>query len=273
MPTKTSANLLTTETPALVVDDDAHVRNLVARWLTHERCRCAQAASAQAAWDYLQAHEVHLVSLDVRMPGGSGTELLRQIAEAFPDTSVIMMTGLQDTQTAIEALTHGACAYLVKPVKREELIFQARRALERRQFILEKREYTHRLEDRVREQTATIRRSQEETIHRLLSASLWRDEETGMHIRRVGLLSELLARAAGWSVAEAENIRLAAPMHDVGKIGIPDAILRKPGPLTPGELRVMQTAYLDYPAASPSRCPVRTYAVFPRGLYFLFTTA
>jgi putative two-component system response regulator len=232
---------MTTESPALVVDDEAHVCDLLARWLTHEGCRCAQAASAQAAWEHLQAHEVHLVTLDVRMPGRSGTELLRQITEAFPDMSVIMTTGLGDTQTAIEALTHGACAYLLKPVKCEELVFHARRALERRQFILERREYTQRLEDQVQEQTATIRRSQEETIHRLLSASLWRDEETGMHLRRVGLLSELLARAAGWSAAEAANIRMAAPMHDVGKIGIPDAILRKAGPLSPGELRVMQT--------------------------------
>jgi putative two-component system response regulator len=235
--------MLTTETPTpvLIVDDEDLVRDLVAKWLAQEGCRCAQAGTAHAAWEYLQANEAHLVTLDVRMPGGSGTELLLQIADAYPDTAVIMMTGQDDTHTAIEALTRGACAYLLKPVKREELVFHARRALERRQLILEKREYTHRLEERVREQTVTIRRREEEAIHRLLSASLWRDEETGMHIRRVGLLSELLARFADWSAADTENIRLAAPMHDVGKIGIPDAILRKPGPLAPEEFRIMQT--------------------------------
>jgi putative two-component system response regulator len=152
-----------------------------------------------------------------------------------------MLTGVADSHTAIDALTHGACAYMLKPVQREELVFHARRALERRQLILDKREYTQRLEERVREQTAAIRRGQEETIHRLLSASLWRDEETGMHIRRVGLLSEVLAKVAGWSLREAEDIRLAAPMHDIGKIGIPDAILRKPGPLNPAEFRIIQT--------------------------------
>ena len=243
MPTCSPDHNLTTETPtpALVVDDEELVRDLVSRWLAPEGFRCAQAASVQAAWEYLEVHEVHLVTLDVRMPGGSGTELLSQIAGAYPDTSVIMMTGQDDTRTAIDSLTHGACAYLLKPVRREELVFHARRALERRQLILEKRQYTHRLEERVREQTTTIRRREEEAIHRLLSASLWRDEETGMHIRRVGLLSEVLARAAGWSVAEGEDIRLSAPMHDVGKIGIPDAILRKPGPLTPEEFRIMQT--------------------------------
>ena len=241
MPTDNS-HMLTTETlsPALVVDDEAPVRELVAKWLTKEHCRCEQAANARTAWEYLQNHEVYLVTLDLKMPGGSGTELLQQITAAYPDTAVIMMTGLEETQTAIEALTHGACAYLLKPVKRQELVFHARRALERRQLLLERREYTHRLEERVREQTATICHREEEVIHRLLSASLWRDEETGTHIRRVGLLSELLARFTGWSAADAENIRLAAPMHDVGKIGIPDAILRKPGRLTPEETRTMQ---------------------------------
>ena len=86
-----------------------------------------------------------------------------------------------------------------------------------------------------------IRVAHEETIHRLVTASLCRDEETGMHIKRTGLLSELLARAAGWSESDAEIIRLAAPMHDVGKIGIPDAVLRKPGKLTPAEFDIMKT--------------------------------
>ena len=90
-----------------------------------------------------------------------------------------------------------------------------------------------------------IRTAHEETIHRLVTASLCRDEETGMHIRRTGLLSEALARAAGWSAADAEIIRLAAPMHDVGKIGIPDAVLQKPGKLTPAEFEIMKTHTLD----------------------------
>jgi putative two-component system response regulator len=240
-PHKSSIDPPTNGTPVLVVDDEAHVGGLISRWLAQEGCRCAQAANVQAGWQYLQDHEVHLVTLDVRMPGEPGTALLPRIVAAFPDTAVMMMTGQGDAQTVIESLTQGACAYLLKPVVREELVFHARRALERRQLIMEKREHTQRLEDRVRQQTAIIRRREEETIHRLLSASLLRDEETGSHIRRVGLLSELLAAAIGWSAADVESIRLAAPMHDVGKIGIPDAILRKRGPLTGEEYAVMQT--------------------------------
>src|SRR5207249_2158841 len=102
--------------------------------------------------------------------------------------------------------------------QREEFIFQVRQASERRQLILERRQYLHALERRVQEQTQTIRLAHEETIHRLVTAAGYRDEETGAHIRRTGLFSEVLARAAGWSAKEAEQLRMAAPMHDVGKI-------------------------------------------------------
>jgi putative two-component system response regulator len=109
------------------------------------------------------------------------------------------------------------------------------------QSLVERRRYACELEQKVREQTADIRRAQEEVTYRLMAASQWRDEETGMHIRRTGLMSEALATAAGWSAAEAEVIRQAAPMHDVGKIGIPDAVLRKPGKLSFEEFEVMKT--------------------------------
>ena len=115
-----------------------------------------------------------------------------------------------------------------------------RRAYAERSLV-ERRRYARELEEKVREQTEDIRRAQEEVIYRLVAASQWRDEETGMHIRRTGLMSEVLAKAAGWSAAEADVIRQAAPMHDVGKIGIPDAVLRKPGKLTPEEFEVMKT--------------------------------
>ena len=97
------------------------------------------------------------------------------------------------------------------------------------------------LQQKVHEQTVDIRRANEEVIDRLVSAAQWSDEETGMHIRRTGLLSEVLARAAGWFGDDVECLRQAAPMHDIGKIGIPDAILQKPGKLTPEEFAVMKT--------------------------------
>ena len=225
----------------LVVDDDRHVRAIIVRWLTVTGYCCVEADSAEAAWKYLQEHEVQLLTLDVMMPGQSGLELLHMVAKAYPDVAVIMLTATGQTQTTTDALTHGACAYLLKPFLREELVFHVRKALERRQLVIDKREHTLNLEEKVREQTRLIRRSQEDAIYRLACASSYREEATEMHIRRTGLLSELLAKAAGWSAEEAENLRMAALLHDVGKIAIPDAVLRKTGELTAEEFEVMKT--------------------------------
>jgi putative two-component system response regulator len=107
-------------------------------------------------------------------------------------------------------------------------------------LVIENRAYMHELQSKVREQTRTIRVAHEETIHRLVTASMYRDEETGTHIRRVGMYSALMAEALGWSWDAVESIRMAAPMHDIGKIGIPDAILQKPGRLTDEEYEVMK---------------------------------
>jgi putative two-component system response regulator len=225
----------------LAVDDESYVRELVCRWLKDAGHTCAQAANAQAAWEYLGGNEVHLMVLDVNMPGRNGLELLKDVHKTYPDVAVLMMTGNGETRVAIDALTNGAWGYLMKPVERQELACQVARVLEHRQLRLQQRDYMRTLEAKVREQTAEIREAHEETIYRLVAASLCRDEETGMHIKRTGLLSEVMARAAGWSEAEADIIRMAAPMHDVGKIGIPDAILRKPGKLTPEEFDVMKS--------------------------------
>jgi putative two-component system response regulator len=225
----------------LAVDDESYVRDLVCRWLKDAGHVCAQAANAQAAWEYLGGNEAHLMVLDVNMPGRSGLELLVDVHKTYPDTAVLMMTGTGEAQTAVKALTNGAWGYLVKPVERQELICQVTSVLEHRQLRIQQRDYTRNLEEKVRQQTTEIRAAHEETIYRLVAASLCRDEETGMHIKRTGLLGEMLARAAGWSEAEAEIIRMAAPMHDVGKIGIPDAILRKPGRLTTQEFEVMKS--------------------------------
>jgi putative two-component system response regulator len=217
------------------------MRTVIGRWLKDEGYDNSEAGSAAEAWEHLQQNEVHLVTLDITMPGTSGAQLLPRIKAAFPDVEVIMLTALEETNLAIETLTRGAHAYLIKPVKAEELLLQVRKALEHRDLRIANRRYTHELERKVREQTETIRRVQEETILRLASASQYRDEETGAHIQRTGLFSALMAEVLGWPVEQVDNIRMAAPMHDVGKIGIPDAVLQKPGKLTAEEFEIMKT--------------------------------
>ncbi len=225
---------------ALIVDDECHVRSLISRWLSDEGFECLQAEDAPTACNHLRRSHVHLVALDITLPGRSGSELLDEILGISPDAVVLMVTAVAEARTAIDVLRRGASGYLVKPLSREQLLLQARRTIARRQMLIERRQYTERLEEQVRQQTMAIRHAHEETIHRLVAASSCRDVETGMHILRSGLLSEMLARAKGWSPAEAEKIRLAAPMHDVGKVGIPDAILRKPSKLTPEEFEIMK---------------------------------
>ena len=224
----------------LIIDQNGPVRSQLSRWLAAEGYVCRTAGSVPEAWEYLQSQPVQLVCTDINMPGASGIDLLHRVRSAFPDTAVMIQTDVGETTTAVSALTEGASGYLIKPVAREDLIFQVRRALELRQLVIERRIYTASLEDQVCEKTRAIRRAYEETIHRLLAASAVRDQETGAHLARTGLLSEKLALSVGWDAASAECLRMAAPMHDVGKIGIPDAILRKPGRLTREEIAVMQ---------------------------------
>jgi putative two-component system response regulator len=228
------------ERTVLVVDDEAPVRQLLTRWLTADGWNCVPAASALEAIEVLRAQPVQVVTTDLNMPEHNGVWLLEQITKLYPEVSVLMLTAATDTQQAIEALTKGAVGYLFKPIQSQEYVLRVRQAWERGELLRERREHLRTLERRVYEQTLALRIAQEETIHRLVMASACRDEETGAHIRRTGLLSECLALAAGWSKAEAEQLRMAAPMHDVGKIGIPDAILRKRGKLTDEEFAIMK---------------------------------
>ena len=230
-----------TSTQVLVIDDEPGIQEVLTRWLRGEGYTCAMANSAAAGWAYLQEHTVELVTLDIRMEGVSGLDLLDRIRVGFPDISVLMLSAEADSANAIRGLTSGAYDYLIKPVERDAFLIPVRNGLERRRLIIENRELMQQLQEKVQEQTQIIRLAHEETIYRLMSASAFRDNETGAHIRRTGLLSEVLVRAAGWDASRADQLRLAAPMHDVGKIGICDAILRKPGKLSEVEFEIMKT--------------------------------
>jgi len=250
----------------LVVDDEPFVQDLIARWLRGAGYECIAANCADAVWTELRRQPVDLVTLDIRMPDCSGLDLLDGIKQEFPDTAVLMVSGEGESSAAVRALTRGAFGYLSKPIERDQLVAQVRGGLERRRLIIENREYLQGLEKLVREQTRVIREAHEETIHRLITASMYRDEETGAHIRRTGLYSELLAATAGWPADLVDRIRLAAPMHDVGKIGIPDAILHKPGKLTLEESAIMQQhaqlgAQMLSDSVSPLLCMARDIAL------------
>ncbi len=224
----------------LIVDDEPYIREILSRWLIDEGYECEQAADAAEALEILSRTDFALMISDICMPGRSGLELLDEVTACYSGLAIIMLTAVDDRETAIRTLEAGAYGYVIKPFDRNELLINVVNALERRRLTLISMNYQTRLEAEVEERTRELRRREEEVALRLVTAAEHRDADTGAHIRRIGLYSEILARARGWDEAAVEEIRLAAPMHDVGKIGIPDHILLKPGTLTRQEFRVIE---------------------------------
>ena len=225
----------------LVADDEPYLREIISEWLRAEGYACAAAVDGNDAWDKLQREEYSLLLSDIKMPGRTGLELLTMTKERFPDVAVVMMTAVDDRETAIGTVQNGAYGYVIKPFEHNEVVISVENALERRRLTLASQENERRLEETVRARTAEVRRTQEEIALRLVAASEYRDEETGAHIRRIGLYASALAEGLGWDEPAVDDIRVAAPMHDIGKIGVSDAILLKPGKLTPEEFEVVKT--------------------------------
>jgi putative two-component system response regulator len=233
----------------LVVDDDAAVRRMICRILERAGHQCHQAADPVAARDLAQAHEFSLVTCDVNMPGGSGLDLVAELRQRHPDLAVVMVSGVDDPHTAATATKQGAFGYVIKPFESNEILISAENALRRRELELENRAHRDELErlvarrtselldtvDRLSHTERSLRASQEEAIRRLAFAAEFRDPDTGAHISRMARTCELLAERSGLGTPRAEMIRIASPMHDIGKIGVADRILRKPGPLTESE--------------------------------------
>ncbi|MDA2938656.1 response regulator [Acidobacteria bacterium AH-259-A15] len=224
----------------LIVDDEPHVRDILSRWLEAEGYECVTAACAEEAWKILERESFSLLVLDVMMPGKSGIELLAMTKKRWPDVAAIMVTALDDRLTAMDTLRHGAYEYVTKPYDRNKIVINVANALERRRLLLTERDYQHRLQEEVRARTADIRQREEEIVLRLVWAAESRDKATGDHIRRIGLYSASLAEALGWEPGRVEDIRLAATMHDIGKIGIPDGLLLKTDKFTAEELEVVK---------------------------------
>jgi len=224
----------------LIVDDEPFMRDLISRWLCPEGYDCSTAASAEDAWDLLQRDSFSLVISDIKLPAKSGIDLLETIKNELQDVAVLMITGVDDRRTAIRALELGAYGYVVKPLEQNEVIINVLNALGRRRLSLEAKEQERMLQEKVRRQTEEIRVSREEIALRLIAAQEYRHDETGAHIRRIGLYAETVGKAMSYPEEHTEMLRLTAPMHDVGKIGIPDSILLKPGKLTPQEWDIMK---------------------------------
>jgi len=224
----------------LIVDDETYICDLLARWLDTEGHECAAVGSGDKALDRLSEDTFDLMLLDIEMPGMSGVDVLARAKREHPDLMVVMVTGVDDRAIGERCMELGAHSYLLKPFHEREVLLNVAGALHERNRTLEGLDERQRLEDQIRRRTEEIRRREEEVALRLVAAAEYRDEESAGHIRRIGMYAEALARALGWERKDIDDIRVAAPMHDIGKIAVPDGILLKSGRLTPEEFEVVK---------------------------------
>ena len=210
-----------------------------------DTARQGQEGLARVEESIRQGRPYAMAFVDMRMPPGwNGIETAQKLWQVDRDLQIVICSAYSDYSWSEMVRDLGETDRLLilkKPFDNIE-VRQLASALSAKWNLARQANRTLKdLQEMVREQTRAIYSAHEETIYRLVKASLCRDEETGAHIRRTGLYSELLAASAGWDAERVDQLRLAAPMHDVGKIGIPDAILRKPGPLTPEDTALMRT--------------------------------
>lgn len=235
---------MTTEKPvyshnALVVDDEETIRTALMRFLRNRGFTVTGAASGQAALDEIAKGGFSLMLCDVRMPGMTGVEVVPQAIELDPDLAIIMLTAVNDATTAREVLSHGAIDYLMKPIELADLQLAVDRALLKRSDAIEKK----RLERLIREEVAlrtaeleqekeSLRRLTVSIAETLINAMEAKDVYLRGHSQRVSEVAGLIACELGLDEETCEDIRLAGRLHDVGKIGIREAVLNKPEALT-----------------------------------------
>lgn len=228
----------------LIVDDQAPNVVLLEKILQADGYDQVTATtdSRQVAELYAR-HHFDLVLLDLNMPYLTGFEVMQQLNELEPDNYVpiLVLTALPDMKTRLRALESGARDFLTKPFDRLEVLSRIRNMLEVRMMHNQIRDQNRMLEEKVQERTRELADTRFEIIRRLGRAAEYRDNETGLHIVRMSKYSQLLGRAAGMSQTQSELLLNASPMHDIGKIGIPDSILLKPGKLDMDEWEVMKT--------------------------------
>ena len=219
----------------LVVDDEKTVRRSLLKCLSRNGYSCDEASNADEALDYLKNKPAELVILDIMMPGTSGSELLPQLKQSFPDTAVVMATAVVDPDMIVRCMKNGAQDYITKPLDVNQLRNNIQLVLEKRQLEINLKEKRQVLEGKVEEQAKELQNLFMDAIESLVGALEAKDKYTAGHSRRVTKIAVDMASVLGMSSEEMENLRWAALLHDIGKIGIDPSIQNKIGALTPTE--------------------------------------
>lgn len=231
----------------LVVDDEEAIREVVSTLLEAQGYRCTTCENGRVALEKFRQDTFDLVLSDIVMPEMDGMKLLAELRAADPDVPVIMVTAMHDISIALEAIRAGAYDYILKPFEKDQLYLSVRRALEHRRLVIENQTYQSDLEQLVAERTQQLsialqdlEQSYDYTLEALGGALDAKDAETEGHCQRVTAFTITMAKAMKVDRALLRHIARGAFLHDIGKMGIPDHILRKPGPLTPEEREVMR---------------------------------
>jgi putative nucleotidyltransferase with HDIG domain len=231
----------------LIADDEVIVREILVRKLSNHGYSCDCCSNGEDALNMLASAEYDLLLADVMMPGMGGVALLKEALRVRPDTAVILVTSVVDIELAVDSLKHGAYDYITKPFSLEEVSIGVARALEKRRLLVENRNYQRTLEEQVTSRTRQLKEALEvlqhtyhSTLMALGTALDSRDADTDGHSLRVTLYTTRLARKLGVPERDIRVIQQGAVLHDIGKIGVPDELLRKPGPLSESEWVLMR---------------------------------
>jgi putative nucleotidyltransferase with HDIG domain len=231
----------------LVVDDEEAIREVVSTMLESKGYRCTAVQNGRVAQEQVKKLTPDLVLSDMIMPEMDGIKFLEWMRQYDPEVPVIMVTAIHDISTALEAIRRGAYDYILKPFEKDQLFLGVGRALQHRRLIIENRSYQSNLEQLVEERTAQLtsaieqlEQSYDDTLEALGSALDLKDAETEGHCQRVTAFCISIAQAVPVPGPYLAVLARAAFLHDIGKMAIPDGILRKPGPLNDDEKQIMR---------------------------------
>lgn len=237
-----------TQLKILVIDDERMLRELVRAFLEDNDYQVTTAADGEEGLDLFRKQPFDALFVDLNMPRVDGFAVLDAVKKEAPEIPIVVISGVGIVRDAIRAVRLGAWDFLTKPFEDLEMLtYTLDKVLERAKLVRENREYKEALEEKVcrrtvqlQEANTVLRRTQEQILQRLGRAGEYKDNETGRHVIRVSKYTEIIAKTLGLPQRTVELIRDGSPLHDIGKIGVPESILLKPGPLDDAEWEIMK---------------------------------
>ena len=236
-----SSEAVPTAQYCLIVDDEPRLRQVLVHLMRDDGFTCLEAGNGEEAIAHLEQQPMALVMSDLRMPKMDGLELLRRIRGRWPDTAVVMITAVADVEVAVSCLAIGAMDYLTKPFHLEEVRARVAQAIEKRRLVVENRGYQESLQEKVAVQARRLEELFLASIQSLAEALEVKDPYTRGHSIRVSQYSVIVAREIGLDGELLRQIELGGHVHDIGKIGVREDVLNKPGKLTDAEYEHIMT--------------------------------